>query len=708
MFYGIIIYVYAKTRIERSYFMEILSPAGSLKSAKASVLAGASAIYMGFGEFNARRQAENFSKEEFSEAIDFAKKYDVLVYITLNIILTDKELKKVYEFIEFLASLNIDGIIVQDLGVLELIKKVCPTMPVHASTQLTIHNLEGAIKAKELGFSRVVLSRELSFENIKHITENCGIETEVFVHGALCMCYSGQCYLSSLLGSRSGNRGLCAQPCRLPYKLDGKTSHPLSLKDLSLVEYVEKLKDAGVSCLKIEGRMKRHEYTYVVTKIYSDVLRENRMPTREELETLRLVFSRQGFTDGYFKRELGKEMFGTKSDNNPRELTELYDKIAKELHEATINFPVSFEFVAKRDEKIKLIAKNGTNIVELLGDTPEIAINKATDYEQVKKSLSKTGGTIFSLENIEISLDDGLRISASSINNLRREALEKLEILKTNYKKREVLPIDFKKSLKNKPVTPMFTVEITDLSQITDSMYVKKPEILYIPIGVISRNLEKISSLIQSGFNICAKLPKIVHDHEMQKYDKLLEKLKELGINKILTSNIGFVYSDFEVYGDFGLNVYNSLSLDVLKNMGVSSQMLSFELKSAQIRDILKPIPTELMFYGKLPLMVFENCIISPNYGRCACKEGKIYLTDRKNEKFYIQKEFGCRNTLYNNKPIYLLDKMDEFSLLGVTYLRLSFADEDASQVEFVYKSHIENKLFETDFTRGLYYRGAL
>lgn len=686
--------------------MEILSPGGSLESVKASVLSGANAVYIGFGDFNARRSAKNFTEEEFAQAVEFCKKYGVLVYVTMNILLSDRELKSAIEFIKTLAKLNIDAVIVQDLGVLALIKKVCPTLEVHASTQLTVHNLDGAIKAKELGFSRVVLSRELSYENIKEITEKSGVETEVFVHGALCMSYSGQCYFSAMIGSRSGNRGLCAQPCRLPYAYDDekKTCNPLSLKDLSLVNHIRKLKEIGVSSLKIEGRMKRPEYTAIVTKIYSDVIKEDRQPTRDEIEVLEQVFSRQGFTEGYFNDEVDEKMFGIKQ--TPSDLSSIYKNISENLQKTDINYDVEFEFYAKCDQPIKLIAKYAGNVVECLGEASEIAINRATTTEQVEQNLLKTGGTIFNVSSLKIELDDGLMIRMSSINAVRREALEKLEKLKVNLIKHEVFDVSIPKNKDFSSKKPKFTVEITEIHQITDEMYKNKPEILYIPLLLIEKHNEKVSGMIENGFNIVCKLPKIAKDDNIEEMKCKLNFVKNLGITKLLVSNIGFIYEDFEIYGDFGLNVYNSFSLEKLAELGVKQQTLSFELKMAQIRDLNKSIKTEIFAYGHQPLMVFENCAIKNKENACTCHKKATYLTDRKDERFRLLPEFGCKNTLLNSKPLYILDKIKEFST--VDYFRLYFTEENASKTDEIYKKHINNEAFECDYTRGLYYRGVL
>ena len=289
---------------------ELLSPAGGWDSLVAAVQNGADAVYMGFGAYNARRSAKNFTEEEFSQAVRYCHLRGVKVYLTLNTLLTDRELPGAAELLHKASRLGADAVLIQDWGVWQLARQAAPEQPFHASTQMSLHTLGGARRAAELGLTRVVLARELSRRDIAAICRDCPAEVEVFAHGALCMCYSGQCALSAVIGGRSGNRGTCAQPCRLPYGVNAPAAggHPLSLKDANLSPYLQELEDMGVACLKLEGRMKRPEYVAVITSIYRRLLDEKRRPTREEQRQLELAFSRSGFTDGYYLGRKGPQM----------------------------------------------------------------------------------------------------------------------------------------------------------------------------------------------------------------------------------------------------------------------------------------------------------------------------------------------------------------------------------------------------------------
>lgn len=683
---------------------ELLAPAGSFEGVRAAVQSGATAVYMGFGTFNARRGAKNFTKEEMRQAISYCRERGVKTNITFNILALDKERQDAINDIKFLNEAGADALIVQDLGVAKLIKECAPDMPIHASTQMTIHTLDGAIIAKELGFSRVVLSRECTLEQIKYITANAGIETEVFVHGALCMCYSGQCYLSAVIGQRSGNRGLCAQPCRLPYKYDGckKQCYPLSLKDLSLAGWLEPIVKAGVSSLKIEGRMKRPEYAAIVTDIYARLLKEKRRPTAEEVKTLELVFSRDGFTDGYLTGKKGDNMFGTKTDVPLESVKHLYDEAAKRFAEGKEMPLVPINMVCD-------ITQNGISltVTDLDGNTHtindnepiEMAKNKPTSSEQLEKNLRKTGGTPFDVKNISVNMPDGVIVPASRINAIRRQALENL--LETRSKppvRRWIEPKPLEKSKQN--ITDMQFIAMVRTIEQAQAVKNSGIKIIYAPLEVAA----KAEGLIPI-------MPRVYRDDEQASIEKLLETCKNNGINSVMITNIGQVELarklNLKIHGDFGLNVYNSSCMHVLNDLGIERQVLSFEARLAQLRDLQKPIDTILTVYGYLPLMVFENCAIRRKTGECTCKKQTCYLTDRQGKKFALLPAFGCRNELLNSQPLYIADKINECKQVGAKYAMLRFTIEDKQKCAEICSLAQNNQSINSEFTRGLYYRGV-
>ena len=683
---------------------ELLAPAGSFEGVRAAVQSGATAVYMGFGTFNARRGAKNFTKEEMRQAISYCRARGVKTNITFNILALDKERQDAINDIKFLNEAGADALIVQDLGVAKLIKECAPDMPIHASTQMTIHTLDGALIAKELGFSRVVLSRECTLEQIKYITANAGIETEVFVHGALCMCYSGQCYLSAVIGQRSGNRGLCAQPCRLPYKYDGckKQCYPLSLKDLSLAGWLEPIVKAGVSSLKIEGRMKRPEYAAIVTDIYAKLLKEKRRPTAEEVKTLELVFSRDGFTDGYLTGKKGDNMFGTKTDVPLESVKHLYDEAAKRFAEGKEMPLVPINMVCDITQNgISLTVTDlDENMHNIRDNEPiEMAKNKPTSSEQLEKNLRKTGGTPFDVKNISVNMPDGVIVPASRINAIRRQALESL--LETRGKppvRRWIEPKQLEKSKQN--ITDMQFLAMVRTIEQAQAVKNSGIKIIYAPLEVAA----KAEGLIPI-------MPRVYRDDEQASIEKLLETCKNNGINSVMITNIGQVELarklNLKIHGDFGLNVYNSSCMHVLNDLGIERQVLSFEARLAQLRDLQKPIDTILTVYGYLPLMVFENCAIRRKTGECTCKKQTCYLTDRQGKKFALLPAFGCRNELLNSQPLYIADKINECKQVGAKYAMLRFTIEDKQKCAEICSLAQNNQSINSEFTRGLYYRGV-
>ncbi len=695
-------------------YPELLAPAGSLEGVRAAVQNGATAIYMGFGTFNARRGAKNFTHDEMAQAIAYCRARGVKTNITLNVLVFDRELEQALADAKFLYQAGADAFIVQDLGLAAALRMHAPEIELHASTQMTVHNVDGARAAKKMGFSRVVLSRECSLDEIASIRREVDIETEVFVHGALCMCYSGQCYFSSVVGRRSGNRGLCAQPCRLPYQCGGKQKYPLSLKDLAAAGHLVGLTQAGVSSLKIEGRMKRPEYAAIVTRIYADLLQEQRAPTKAEVALLTRVFSRDGFTDGYLTGELGDEMFGTKTDVPLSDVQELYTKAANSFAEGKEAPLVALTLdCAITAQGIALTATDDAgNVVTVQDDQPvELARNRPTTTEMVQVNLQKTGGTPFYCTEIKVTLPEGCMVAVARINALRRALLLQMLEIRRQAPKRtwhENVPTTTGGAIAKMQA---YTIEVANWAQITPEMLAQKPESLAVPLEALASHLSQAQAYVQAGLRLVAVLPRIYNDNEREKLIKWLKMAKEVGVTQVIAGNLGHfsVANDLqmEVFGGFGLNITNATSLQAVADFGAVRQTLSFELRLEQVRDMVKNCPVELLIYGKLPLMLLENCAIYQAAGKHACKSGPYYLTDRKGAKFPVLPALGCRNTLYNGTALFL--PRETYENLGISYAKLLFSDETPAQCTAVWQAICAGKSPEVDatYTRGLYRRGV-
>lgn len=693
--------------------MELLSPAGSMESVTAAVQNGANAVYFGYGDFNARRNAKNFSEEDAAAAVSYCHLRGTKVYLTLNTLLTDRELLQAAQVAAHASRIGIDGVIVQDLGVLRMLRQTVPDLPAHGSTQMTVHSLDGVKQCADLGMTRVVLGREVSREETAYICQHSPIEIEVFGHGALCMCWSGQCFFSSVIGGRSGNRGLCAQPCRLKYGWNGRAdSYPLSLKDLSMAGHLRELEDMGVACLKLEGRMKRPEYVAIITGIYAKALREGREPTGEEIQILEQAFSRQGFTDGYFQGKKGPEMFGTRQDE--KEPRELFAQ-ARATYENGENRkePVRFFALIEKDRPAQIAAQDREgHTVRLEGPTAEPARNVPLTAEKVEGQLSRTGGTPFACERVTARVDEGLSLPLSALNELRRKTLDALSQARVVPPQRRQEEFHTGVRYENPKQPPVLTVAVRRAEQVTPELLERQPALLYLPCDQAKAHPETVGACLAAGVPVAALLPRICSDRELGVLEDELKAMQSLGVEEALAGTLGPARTarelGFRLRGDFGLGVYNSQTMKELKRLGFTSLTASFELKLPQVRDLSKAVPTELVAYGRLPLMITENCIIHNHSGQHTCQEPNL-LTDRRGERFPVVKAWGCRNEILNAKTLFLADKAADYARLGLWAVRLSFTTETPAEcVQVLDRYRGTGRYQPSAHTRGLYYRDVL
>ena len=692
--------------------IELLSPAGSPEAVIAAVQNGADAIYMGLGNFNARRGAKNFTDEEFERSMRYCRIRGCKVYVTLNTLVNDREIAQAVESARLASQLGADGIIIQDLGLAYAIRQALPDIPLHASTQMSIHNLAGVEAAAEMGMTRAVLARELSLEQIKFITQHASIETEVFVHGALCFCQSGQCYMSALIGRRSGNRGMCAQPCRMQYSLGGRMDdYPMSLKDNCLVDRLRDLEDAGVACLKIEGRMKRPEYTAIVTKIYSKALKEHRQPSDEEMETLEKAFSRQGFTQGYFTGDK-KDMFGRREEPD-KDTEKLFTLARKGYSEGELRrVPVHFYTVAEKGMPVKAIAfDDDGNRAAAMGGVPEKARGQGLTATYITEQMFKTGGTPYNCVENRAQADPGLYLPASEINDLRRRLVSELSEQRAKPPIRRVGKLPEKPKGKLPTGDPAMIFQVLTEEQLSPELAALKPQYLYVPLTLMTEKLDLLRPFAEQGTIPVAVLPRVIADNEAAAVYDMLSRMFDQGVNEALVGNLGHAMlakkAGMKLRGDFGLNTFNALSMEVIRQAGFISATASFELRLSQIRDMIKPLDTELIIYGRIPLMVSDQCIIRHSAGRCNCQTPG-QMADRMGSVFPVVKEFGCRNVIYNAHKLYLADKAEDVYAAGAWGLRMMFTTEGMRECVEVAKGYMGLSDYKPNvLTRGLYYRGV-
>lgn len=688
--------------------MELLAPAGCWDAMAAAVQNGADAVYLGCGAWNARRSAKNFTEEELPEAVRYCHLRGVKVYLTLNTLLSDRELPQAASVLRRASQCGVDAVIVQDWGLASLARQIVPDLPLHGSTQMTVHTLAGVEAAAALGMQCVVLSRELDRENIRYICKKSPVKIEVFGHGALCMCWSGQCAMSALIGGRSGNRGLCAQPCRLPYRIDGgKTGRPLSLKDASLANHIPELLEMGVSVLKLEGRMKRAEYVAVVTRIYAALIREKRAPTPEEMHQLAMAFSRDGFTDGYWLGKTGPHMFGSRPENAPEPAELFRDAQASYTQKERRTVPITV-FAEIRTGRPARVTVTGGPAAAVEGPVPEPARTRPLTAEELRDRLSKTGGTVFRAEEVSVTVDSGLSLSASAVNGLRRAALDKLAELRTAPPVRRELPDPPPVDAGEGSPSMALTVSLSRGAQLTPALLDLSPAIVYFPVERVGE-----FDLSTKSVSFCAVLPRACKDSELPALAVLLRQAQEKGCSTVMVQNIGQckIAEGFSQRGGFALNVFNSRSLLELRSWGLVSAMLSFELRYQQIRSLRKPLPCEALIYGRLPLMLTENCLPA-NALACrnrdlsgACRKPHT-LAGRRGEGFPILSVFGCRSEIENSQVLYLADKTDHLRC-GLAYGCLRFTSETPEECAAVLRAYREGGGTPETFTRGLFYRGV-
>lgn len=673
--------------------IEILAPAGSMESVIAAVRSGANAVYLGTKDFNARRNADNFDCDGLKNAVDYCHKHGVKVHLTLNTLIADGELDDAQEAVRIACEAGVDAIIVQDLGLADIIHRCAPDMPMHASTQMSVQTPAGLKKLKKLGFTRAVLPRELSKEEIKSLCENSPIELECFVHGALCMCVSGQCYFSAMLGSRSGNRGACAQPCRLPFGVPYGTGHDLSLKDLSLVDYIREMADAGVCSFKIEGRMKRPEYVAAAVKACRNAV--DGIVDNELKNDLRSVFSRSGFTDGYYKNKLGVGMFGTRQKDDVTAAAGVLKKLERLYEKEVADTKVDFAFTGVLGEPLSLAAQAGGKNVFVESQTqPQPALNKATTEESVRAQLEKCGGTRFFSGEIDIELDEGVFIPVSELNKLRRDALEKLENgNSTGVKefKNEFVSVKPHQGGKKRLIC-----RFSDIESIPENWdYIEQ---IIIPLGKENQ--------VKRSVRVSVEVPRGIFSDD-KKILRQLNEAKEYGITEAWAGTLDGIAliqkAGLKANAFFGSNIFNSRSVKVLEDMGVNKILLSAELTMAQAQAIDGEAPRGVLAYGRLPLMLVRNCPQKNGKSCAECKQnGK--LVDRKGVEFPIECRMGT-NDILNSVPVFMADRLNE--IRNMDFMLLYFTKETKETVSAVISSYIRSGKAKGDFTRGLFYRGV-
>ncbi|MBQ5326013.1 MAG: U32 family peptidase [Oscillospiraceae bacterium] len=673
---------------------EILAPAGNMENLIAAVYSGANAVYLGVQSFNARASAANFSFEELKKAVGFCHARNVKVNVTLNTILYDRELEEFKETVKQVAACGVDAIIAQDLASAKIIKEVAPTIDLHGSTQMAVHNLAGALLLKEMGYSRVILARELTLQQVEEITKNCGIETEIFVHGALCMSLSGQCYASAFLGGRSGNRGRCAGTCRLPMSAKGDMEdNHLSLKDLCAMEMLPAIEKMGVKCVKIEGRLRTPEYVAAAV----DNARKALAGQPFDRQLLADAFSRSGFTNGFLENKLDKNAFGVRTKEDSEKTKETLPKLRALYRREGQYVPVSFKFTMGEDESVLTISDGLNSFSQSI---PATLQDTEKDFSaSLHASLEKLGGTPFYLDSLECDLIDGKYLPLGAVNAARRNLAEILLAQRETVMPHRVKDYEIP-AVKQRFTAPELIARFENIDQIPmDYCHLFKYVTIPVEYADDIPDSLKNKAVLELSRDIFGKEGKIRQQ---------VASAKRSGFTRFCVQNIGHIplVEGCEIFSSFTLNISNSLAAAEYKKLGVGTITVSPEITLEQIGRITPDVKTAVIGYGHIPLMLVKACPLH-NVKTCANCNGKGWLTDRKGMKLPLLchgKIAGYRE-IFNPVPLYIGDRQNE---INADYVSLNFTVENKAAVERGIKKFTAGQPLGADFTRGLYYKASL
>jgi len=704
--------------------LELLSPAGSPEGVIAATQNGADAIYLGLKQWSDCVSAENFTLDELGRALEYCRIRGIKAYLALDSHVTDNDLPVIAHQIKEVSRFGIDAIIVSDLGVMRAVRQAVPEVKIHASSRMGIHNLEGVKMASAMGFSRVTLASELTRKKIYHICKHSPIEIEINVHGETCMSYTGQCYMSAMLEGGSDAKGNCKEPCRESYSWAGhEITHPLSLKDTCLIRYLADIETIGVTAIKIIGRAERPEFTALVTGVFSRAAHSGKSPSQDSMDMLKNAFSRQGFSDRNYTGRKGPGALGLR-EMETKANTRLFSSTRKSyLNGEFQRIPIRFVGSITSGEQAKIAAADDKgNTAVAYGAIPVQSFHKEKELTTavLQTQLHKTQGTPFICMGVKGTVEPGLTLPLDEFNDMRLELFaEILEQRRTvsmrvegDFAPNGGMYIEQGDDESLFPIvsqSPALTVSITKSDQLSEELESLAPKLIYIPISEFDFDLPVLRNILENDIiDVAAALPRVIHDDDKNKISKILEKAYSLGVKDTMVSNIGHIQfaksHGMSVRGDFGLNIYNSESLYALSLLGLKSATIPFEISLNEIRSIIKSVDTEIITYGRLPLMYTEHCIVRNCTDACTC-DSFSGLVGKEGATFPIIADFGCRNVLLSSKKLFMADKLKRLSSLGVWAQRLSFTTENAIECVAVTKRYLgEGRYTPPGYTRGVYF----
>ncbi|MCC8163964.1 MAG: U32 family peptidase [Lachnospiraceae bacterium] len=719
--------------------LEILAPAGSMESLRAAVNAGADAVYMGGGRFGARAYAQNPAPDGLLAAIDYAHSYGVRFYLTVNTLLKERELEgELFPYLKPLYERGVDAVLVQDMGVLCALREWFPDLPLHASTQMTFCGAGGLAFLQELGVQRAVLSRELSLEEIRGIHAACDMELECFVHGALCYCYSGQCLFSSLLGGRSGNRGRCAQPCRLLYDaLDEKGNLRsrrgeqalLSPKDICAIDLIPQMAEAGVSSLKIEGRMKRPEYVAGVTRIYRKYVDRylehgaaDYRVSEEDRRELLLLFNRDGFSRGYYEQHNGRNLMALWNKEATEREKQAYEKRIAVLHEEYVeherSIAIDGKLRAREGEPLELTLSCGEAVVTVRGETAQTAQKRPMEAAQLEKQLRKTGGTAFVWNSLKICMEGNLFVPVSALNSLRREGLDVLrERMLSPYRRKTAEKPQERPTCRPQEARELcLHISVESEAQLetvfTAAEKLKNADIPLECIYVDEALMGQLPRIYEAGLKACILMPPVFREKTEERWEKSFAQMRNMQPDGFVICSLEeyeFLRRagwEGEIFSEHRLYTFNSRSRRFWREQGISMQTNPLELNERELKEISTSDCIQLI-YGRYPMMTTAGCL-HRTLDACKGKSEQWTLRDRRGKGFPVKNVCrDCYNIIYNSQPLYIFDEMERVCALGCGACRILFTTEDAEETKAVLDAWSRRRKWDDEFTRGHLKRGV-
>lgn len=730
--------------------VELLAPAGSFEIFKAVIAAGADAVYVGGNAFGARAYANNFSEEELLEAIDYAHLHHRKLYLTVNTLFKEKELKEqLYPYLLPYYKQGLDAVIVQDIGAFAFIREHFPGLEIHTSTQMTVTNRYGAEMMKSLGATRVVTAREMSFAEIEDISQNVEVEIESFVHGALCYCFSGQCLFSSVIGGRSGNRGRCAQPCRLPYetydsnmKKSGNLKKPyvLSPKDLCTIEMIPQLVKTGIYSFKIEGRMKQAEYAAGVVSLYRKYIdlflekgESGYRVSEKDYQKLLDLGNRSGFTEGYYNKHNGADMITFEQPSHKKGNESLQEQIRQQFVNTEIKEKIKGKLILSKDLPAKMTVEYDNTKITVTGDVVQGALKQPLSIEKIEENMRKTGNTPFEFEALEIEMPEDIFLPIKALNQLRREALDALaETFLVKFRRNPIESPEFDSVIQTmtnegnskigiitasiesrEQISPLLESDMIDSIYIDSTCYTRK---------LLLKDLESDSNLIKkTNKKAYYILPAVFRKHTSDFYKTIATELQNLPLDGFIVKNYDALWfvkqylAEKELIIDHNLYSYNNKAISELMKYAPLRITAPLELNKKELA-CRNNENGELLIYGKLPLMTSAQCVKRSISG-CKKTPGITYIKDRYNVMFPIKNNCNeCYNTIYNSLPVILFGQAEELKRMQFEAYRLSFTTEEEKEVRnvlelctktFVTKSKNIKDIYHGEFTYGHYKRGV-